>query len=320
MRFPKSALALTFALSLANTPVLAGNLHVFTSDAAGFNTHSFWYDDGQEVTVVDTQFTPAIAEALVATIRKQTKSPITRVVVTHPNPDKFNALSVFHREGVESIASAKTAAAIPGTDAYKRYFWTKIAKAFTDDSYPKVEPVNTTYAGKKTIRLKSGETLTLVELPKPGVSSNQTVVRIDATGDLIVGDLVAHKAHAWLEGGIVNGKPQPTLDGWKAGLRQLPKLGQGKLYGGRGEFAPVSQAVPAQLAYLDKADTIVSAYVKNLGSRAGELNDPAKAQAHFAAIQAQLAKAFPDYALPDLVGYGVYGLTLSKLPQTSASK
>lgn len=290
-----------------------GELHVFTSDAAGFHTHSFWYDDGQEVTVIDTQFTPQIAQSLVADIQKNTKSPITRVIVTHPNPDKFNALSVFHQVGAESISSTKTASAMSGVDAYKRYFWTKIAKAFTEESYPKVEPVKTTFDGKKTITLKSGETITLLELQKPGVSSNQVAVRIDATGDLFVGDLVAYQAHAWLEGGIVNGKPTPTLDGWRADLRELETLGKGKLYGGRGEFGPISEVVNAQIEYLNKAEEIVTNYVKNLGAKAGELSDPVKSQGHFAAIQAEFVKSFPNYALPELIGYGVYGLALSKL-------
>ena len=314
MKSTSLALALASTLALFGTaPAAAGELHVFTSDAAGFDTHSVWYDDGREVTVVDAQFTPAHAEALLADIKRQSASPVTRVIVTHPNPDKFNGLSAFHRAGAESIASAKTAAAIPGVDAYKRYFWVKVAKAFTDETYPKVEPVKTTYSGTRVITLKSGETLTLFELKQPGVSSDQTVVRIDKTGDLVVGDLVHTRNHAWLEGGIVDGHPVPTLAGWKADLAELPKLGHGKVYGGRGEFVPVKEAVAQQTAYLDKANAIVDAYLKGLGNRVGELSDPAKQGAHHKAIQAELAQAFPGYAFPDLVGYSVYGLVQQKL-------
>lgn len=298
-------------------PALAGQLHVFTSDAAGFNTHSAWYDDGREVTVVDTQFVPAIAQALVTDIRRQTQSPITRIIVTHPNPDKFNALSVFHQLGAKSIASKATAEAIPGADAYKRYFWVKIAKAFTDETYPKVEAVQSTYSGKQIIRLQSGETISLFELKNPGVSSNQTVVRIDKTGDLIVGDLVHSNNHAWLEGGIVNGKATPTLAGWKAALQELPALSKGfqnaKVYGGRGDFLPVAQAVAQQTAYLTQAEAVVDAYIARLGDKRGELLDPAKQGAHHAAIQAELVKAFPNYAMADLVSYSVYGLVQQKL-------
>ena len=313
-RRPRALRTLTaIALTFASITSWAGAVQVFTSDAAGFNTHSVWYDDGQEVTVVDAQFTPAHAEALLASIRGQTKSPVTRVVVTHPNPDKFNGLSVFHAQGIESIASAKTAAAVPDTDAYKRHFWVKIAKAFTDATYPRAEAIKTTYSGQHRITLKSGETITLFELPQPGISSNQTVVRFDQTGDLAVGDLVHTRTHAWLEGGIVNGKPLPTLEGWKAGLAELPRLGTGKVYGGRGVFVPVAQAVAEQTAYLDKADAVVTGYLQRLGSRASELSDPARQGAHHQAIQAEMARAFPGHAMPDLVGYSVYGLVQQKL-------
>lgn len=314
MRFTAPIFAAMVSLGLSGH-VAAGQLHVFTSDATGFNTHSAWYDDGYEITVVDTQFLPSISEKLITDIRRQSKSPITRVVITHPNPDKFNGISVFHREGVESVASVKTAAAIPGVDAYKRYFWVELAKAFTNESYPKVEPVKSTFSGELKIKLKSGETLTLFELNGAGISSNQTVVRIDKTGDLIVGDLIHTKNHAWLEGGIVEGKPVPTLSSWKSDLKQLLRLGTGKAIGGRGEFISVQDAVAQQIDYLDKADAIVSTYLQKLADRKSELSDPAKQDAHYTAIQAEFDNAFPGYAMPELIGYSVYGLVQQKLAQ-----
>lgn len=306
-----AAIAFAGVLSAA-----AADVHVFTSGPEGFSTHSFWYDDSHEVTVVDTQFTPALAEALVADISKQTKSPIARVIVTHPSPDKFNALSVFHRLGAISIASVRTAAAIPGVDAYKRHFWVEIAKTFTNATYPTVEPPQKLFNESLVIRLRSDRTLTLFELPKSGVAANQTVVRIDATGDLIVGDLVAYKNHAWLEGAIVDGAPHPDLAAWKADLAELPRLGKGIVYGGRGKSGPVSVVVAEQIAYLDRAEAIVTNYVAGLGKQAVELRDAKSSQRHFVAIQAAFAHAFPDYEMPELIGYGVYGLALSKLTST----
>lgn len=313
MKSLATALALASGLILAAHPASAGELHVHTSDAAGFNTHSIWYDDGKEVTVVDSQFTPAHAEALLADIRRQSKSPVTRVIVTHPNPDKFNALSVFHRAGIESIASAPTAAAIPEVDRYKRHFFIQLAKAFTDETYPKVEPVKSTFSDRQVIRLKSGETITLFELPRPGISSHQTVVRIDRSGDLVVGDLVHTGTHAWLEGGIVAGRATPDLEGWKADLKELPRLGNGKVYGGRGRFVPVAQAVAEQIAYLDKALALVDDYIATLGDKAAELVDPAQKGRHHAALQAAFSQAFPDYAMPGLIGYSIYGLAEQRL-------
>lgn len=300
------------AATLAATSVQAGDLNVWTSDESGFLTHSIWYDDGQEVTVVDTQFTLGHAEAMVAEIQEKTDSPITRIIVTHPSPDKFNALSVFHEVGAQSIASDATIAAIPGVDAYKKYFWVEVAGAFTNETYPVVEPVQTGFSGTYVITLKSGETITLSELATPGIASTQTVVRFDATGDLAVGDLVHYQNHAWLEGGIVDGAVVPTLDGWKAGLRELEGLSDGMVYGGRGAFGKVADVVPAQIAYLVAADRIVGAYVNGLADKA-ELTAPETSGAHYAAIQAQLVAAFPDYSFPDLVSYSVYGLVNQKL-------
>jgi glyoxylase-like metal-dependent hydrolase (beta-lactamase superfamily II) len=317
MRLITQAFTRAFPYLLAVAPLAAapganaGTLGSFTSDAEGFDTRTYWYDDGQEVTVIDTQFVPALTEAMVAKIRASTASPITRVIVTHPNPDKFNGLSVLHALGAESIASARTAVAMPGVHAYKKYFWTQVAKSFTDADYPKLEAVKTTFRGRYTVRLKSGETLTLTELKNPAVSSTQTVVRIDRTGDLLVGDLVHHKAHLWLEGGIVDGQPRPDLKAWKAALAELPALGSGRVYGGRGESATVKEAVASGLAYLQRADDLVSAYARR--APVAELKDAALAQPHYAAIQKELEAAFPSYALGYLVGYGVYGLVNRKL-------
>ena len=76
------------------------SLFTFTSDAAGFDTHSFWLDTGREVVVFDAQFTAARAEKLIAEIRSKTSHPIRFVVVTHPNPDKFNGAAAFQASRV----------------------------------------------------------------------------------------------------------------------------------------------------------------------------------------------------------------------------
>lgn len=307
---------LLLSLTLLTTNAAAGELHVFTSDANGFNTHSVWYDDGHEVTVFDTQFTPQYAKLLLDDIRKETASPITRVVITHPNPDKFNGLAAFNEIGAESIASAKTAADMPGVDEYKRYFLVNVAKMFNAEDYPALQTVNRTFSGEMKIMLKSGETISLFDLPA-GISSTQTITRIDATGDLIVGDLIHSNTHAWLEGGIVNGQAVPEIDSWKAVLATLKTLGTGNAYGGRGDFLPVGEAVDQQTAYLTKAVEIVDEYIKSLGDKKFELSDAEKQAGHYSAIQAKFVEAFPNYGQPELIGFSVYGLVQQRLAAAS---
>ncbi len=298
--------------ALVSSAALAGTLGVFTTDAKGFDTHTFYYDDGKEVTLVDTQFVPALTTAMVDEVRQKTRSPITRVIVTHPNPDKYNGLPYLHQLGVESITSEPVARAMPAVHAYKENFWVNVAKAFKPGEYPKFENVKKTFNGKTVIHLKSGETLSLFELKNPGVSSSQVVVRIDQSGDLIVGDLIHTRAHLWLEGGLVDGKPHADLDRWSAALAELPAIAgaktNAKVYGGRGEFIAVADAVREQQRYLAEAKKLVKTYIDELGPRQAELRDAERAGAHYKALERRLAESFPDYKLPYMIGYSVYGL------------
>lgn len=308
----KNLTKMTTAALIATGTVQAGTLGSFSSDVNGFDTHTYYYDDGQEVTVFDTQFVPALTQAMLDKIAGETNSPITRLVITHPNPDKFNGIVLLHDNGVTSIASNATATAMIEADAYKRYYWVEIAGAFTNETYPSIAPVQQTFDGEHVIELASGETITLFELDNGGVSTTQTVARIDATGALIVGDLVHHNAHAWLEGGISDGAPAPDLDAWKAALQELPALGT-TVYGGRGEQAvPVAEAVESQITYLDGMSVLIDGYIAELGPRKDELMGDAAAD-HHAEIQRRAGELFPERGLDYLIGYGVYGLVNSRL-------
>ena len=81
-------------------------------------------------------------------------------------------------------------------------------------------------------------------LENSAVSSTQTVAYIPEQRALIVGDLVHSKTHAWLEGGIVNGKPQPALVEWQKALDELLAYPKTTVYGGRGDSAPVAHLEP----------------------------------------------------------------------------
>lgn len=310
--FQVPMLVATACAALASSTVVAGTLGVFTSDTRGFDTHTFYYDDGEEVTLIDTQFLPRLTEAMVKEVRSKSASPITRVIVTHANPDKFNGLPFLRALGVESVTSAAVASEMPLVHAYKEHFWVNEAKAFKPGTYPAFENVRTVFSNSSTIALKSGETLTLFELDNPGVANHQVVVRIDETGDLIVGDLVHTNAHLWLEGGVQQGKPHADLQLWSAAVEELHNLSAGKpgakVYGGRGDFIAVADAIKEQQRYLSEAQALVTGYIAELGARRGELRDGQKKAAHYQELERRFAAAFPDYKLPYMVGYSAYGL------------
>src|SRR5215204_2306922 len=259
MRYPRIlTVALTLAFAVAALPVSrahasqdatpvtgseGGALYTYDSGEAGFFTKTYFYDTGSEVVAFDAQFTPELAEAAIASLREQTTNPITYLVVTHPNPDKFNGAPAFQKEGADVIASEATTEAIPGVHEYKKAGFVGMGM-FTEESYPPQATVDETFSDTHTIELGDGKTVQLAELSEPGVSSTQTVAFIPELNALIVGDLVHHQLHAWLEGGIVDGQATPTIDGWIRDLQELETTFAGSpeptVYGGRGEPALLS--------------------------------------------------------------------------------
>jgi glyoxylase-like metal-dependent hydrolase (beta-lactamase superfamily II) len=303
------------AVNAGNTPVAEGSaLGVFTSDAAGFNTQSHWLDTGLEVVVFDAQFTEAGAQAVIASIRAKTKSPIRYLVITHPNPDKFNGAEAFRAIGAKVIASEATKAAIPAVHAYKKYYFVNIAKSFTDATYPKEPTIDFTFNGDYSLPLAGSAQVKLHQLKSSGVAATQTVAFIPAVNSLVVGDLVHSKAHAWLEGPIVAGKPAPNLDAWRNALNELLAYPGATVLGGRGETAKVENAVAEQQAYLTKMDEVVTQYIAALGAKKSELGTDA-AGGHYKKITEAAQKAFPGYTLPYMIEYGVYGLVNQRAAQ-----
>jgi glyoxylase-like metal-dependent hydrolase (beta-lactamase superfamily II) len=314
------ATAATVVACGASTPELrpaaALEVHTFTSDTGGFDTHSFWIDTGKEVVVFDGQFTPALADQVIAEVRAHTTSPIRWLVVTHPNPDKFNGAPRFQAAGAKVVASKATADAIAGVHAYKKDFFVEIAKQFTNETYPAQATVDVTFDDHLELPLQGAAHVTLTRLAHAGVSSTQTVAFVPEAapgGALFVGDLVHHGAHAWLEGGIVDGAAHPDLAAWASALDELTRFPTTTtVYGGRGEAVRVAAAVAAQQAYLTLASTTVDQYLASLGAKRAELDDPARAQAHYAALQQRLAQAMPERKLSYLVLYGIYGLVQAR--------
>jgi len=308
-------IALAFVCgALASLAACSSPISTYQTDANGFDTKNFYYDSGKEVVVFDTQFTPGYAEEAIAQIQSETDSPIRYVVITHPNPDKFNAMESYRKAGAKIIASEATARALPGVHAYKQYYFVNIAGLFTKENYPQPGKPDVVFNKEHTIELDDGKRVELRELGSKGVSSNQTVAWIPEEQALFVGDLIHHEAHAWLEGPVASGKPQPDLDAWIATLRKLESLypADATVYAGRGETVSLGTAVAEQIEYLNAADRIVSEYIREKNLQASDLQGDG-AQAHYAAIQKRLEERFPDYRYGYMVGYSVYGLLQSRL-------
>lgn len=296
---------MAISLSGCSTPMakaqnFTGRVIEFKSGPEGFDTRTFFYEGESEVIAFDAQFTPDLAQKSIAHLRQHTDKPITWLVITHPNPDKFNGAGVFKDQGAKVISSSSTAAAIPGVHAYKEYYFVEMAKMFKKGEYPQKPHIDQTFESETELVMRGGERIQLRELSKSGVSSTQTVAYIPSVRTLMVGDLIHHKAHAWLEGGIVDGKPTPTIGAWIADLKELLNLfpADTEVRGGRGVAVDLKTGIEEQVKYLLKAEKLVRQDIK---ARQGKAADPK-------ALAAKFAKAFPEYDLTYMIEYGAYGL------------
>ena len=68
------------------------------------------------------------------------------MVITHPNPDKFNGAPAFQDPDAEVISSEATAAAMPGVHDYKKAGFVGMGM-YTEENYPKLGTVDETFAG-----------------------------------------------------------------------------------------------------------------------------------------------------------------------------
>jgi glyoxylase-like metal-dependent hydrolase (beta-lactamase superfamily II) len=282
------------------------SLYVFESDQSGFNTKTTFFDSGKEVIAFDAQFTRDAAQKAIEFLRTKTKNPITHLVITHPNPDKFNGAGVFRENGAKIVASQATSSSLVGTHTYKKYFFVNIAKMFTEDSYPALTKPDVIFERNLTLKTSDGSQVVLRELGQPGVSANQTVAYIAEHKALVVGDLVHYKAHAWLEGAIKDGKAVPHLAEWRRLLVQLRnefgKRGT-MIYGGRGGVVGAQEALNTQIEYLEKAESIVGRFIQS--HKELLKTNP---QAGYIELTKAFELEFPDYALAYMITYGAYGL------------
>ena len=109
-----------------------------------------------------------------------------------------------------------------------------------------------------------------------------------------------HGVHAWLEGPIVEGVPQPNLEDWKSALDELLSFESGTIYGSRGKSANLEDAVAAQKSYLNEVQQITDTYLR-------EHEGPVGQKQHDELAELIIA-AFPDYGLPYMVQFSIYGL------------
>lgn len=279
----------------------APKVYTFTSDARGFHTNTHFIDFGKEVVAIDSQFTSELAREAITFLKTKTQSKIKFLIITHPNPDKFNGMNEFQKVGAKVVASQLTVKNLKNVHEYKKYYFVKIAKMFTEETYPRLGKIDLEF--EKSLKLSVGKKeIELIETGLKGVSSNQTIIKTE-NGKVFVGDLFQKNVHAWLEGAIENGTPRPSIEDWINNLKFIKNTIPGaEIYGGRGESQSLNEGVSDQINYLLEAEKLIKNYIR--------MNNVTleNASSHYQPISVEFKKAFPKYRHEYMIEYGAYGL------------
>lgn len=265
---------------------------VHRSPPRTFDTNLYWIEGPDGVVLVDTGFLPTDALALKARAEARTKKPVVLAVVLHANPDKFNGAAALSEAGVRVVTSAQVAALVPDVH-------TKRHRAFASrypGEYPAEAPDLETFGDTTTTLEAAGLQLTLHVL---GAGCSGAHVVLEWRRHLFVGDLVAHRTHAWLELGLTHE--------WKARLHELLELNPEHVHPGRGESGG-PELLEAQLDYLSAVEHEVRA-----AAPSGPGDEAALRRAR-AAIEAR----YPGYDYPVFLRVGLPGIVARMAQQGNA--
>jgi glyoxylase-like metal-dependent hydrolase (beta-lactamase superfamily II) len=86
-----------------------GDIYVYTAPNYGLTTNSVYALTPDGVIVLETQLLPALAEDVIADIRRRTDQPIRYISISHHHPDHTLGAAKFIEAGAEVISSYFTA-------------------------------------------------------------------------------------------------------------------------------------------------------------------------------------------------------------------
>lgn len=269
----------------AHTSNVELDIHTYTSPGDGFTTNSFWVETTEGVIVFDAQFLPEYAQALLDEIKRTTNTPITDVIITHGNPDKYNGIGTFLSAFPHAVvwATPEINARIQEIDAGKRaYFAPQYEGRYVDELTLPSELITTTHR-----ITRGGVDIDLIPLDA-GVSTAHLVAHLPSSGDLFVGDLVNPEVHGWLAEGM--------SDEWAHRLDDLEDINARTIHGGRGTSMITELALSQQRNYL-----------KGFQGCVAKVSTPTLDEATQASITQCVIMTFPEYAMEVMVGFSIPG-------------
>lgn len=252
---------------------------VFVSSGRTFRTNLYWIEGPTGLVLIDTGFLPADALAAVERAQAATGKQVELAIVLHANPDKFNGTAALQAAGIRVVTTDAVAALIPQVHRLRHRAFAARYPGEYPDAPPVLEAVGD---GVQTVT--AGGTTVTIRSVGPGCSDAHAVV--EWQGHVFVGDLVAHRYHAWLELG--------HLEAWQARLQEIAARGPVHVHPGRGRSGG-PELLAAQASYL-------TAVADRVRAAAPALPMTSEARAE---LRAQIEADHPGYGFPVFLDIGL---------------
>jgi cyclase len=194
------------------------------------------------VLVIDSRYTPALAEELLKAIRSVTDAPIKYVVDTNYHPDHAWGNAVFKEHGATIVASPETGdALVKYSPEYLEFYRTRSQEAFDMVKDVKIVPPDTTCTDRTTFDL-GGVTVVLRFFGGAETAGDVAVV-VPEDRVLFTGGLAANGYH------LNMADPGADYDNWFETLDKLGNLGIRSVVPGRGKICG-KEALEADKCYI----------------------------------------------------------------------
>jgi glyoxylase-like metal-dependent hydrolase (beta-lactamase superfamily II) len=166
-----------------------GEAALGSSSNRNFISNAGFIVTGQGVVVVDALGSPALAQALLAAIKRITRQPVTHVVVTHFHADHIYGLQTFQAVGAQILAHPAGKDYLPSETAQLRLQQSRVDMAPWVDGNTRLVGADRWLTKPNTILKRGARTLNIRHVG-PAHTAEDLVVWDAASRVLFTGDLV----------------------------------------------------------------------------------------------------------------------------------
>ncbi len=216
---------------------VSGHVYAFIAPGPsaweGLGANSGFVVGSEAVLVVDSRYTPHLANELLEAVRSVTDCPVRYLVNTHYHPDHTWGNAVFRDAGARIIARVETARDLEeNTPVYLEYYRNRRPEVYAELKDIDLALPDSTFENRLSIDL--GRVEVVLEFLGPGHTAGDCVVSVPAERVAFTGGLVVNGYHPNLGDGGAD------LECWLEALGRLEEMRLRRLVPAQGKVCGAS--------------------------------------------------------------------------------